>query len=249
LPRICTPRTIDPLLIEMSKEWWYNGHVPITWIISFISVLVCYLSGQKHIAFSNERSANYGNTVWKWLHINHQWSKSAVFEQAFSSYVHTYMHTQITYISTLRTWYELRIAKEFSAMKKYLPVFSSCNRNFHLAWSRTDRWCGVCPKCLFTYAMMRPFLTSEEVQDIRWQELYEHKKLLDLFQELRWISGIKPFECVWTYEEVQYATRLFIQQQQLASPVLSYFENNISNTKTASQWQQLWMLLMQDYEE
>lgn len=249
--RIVTPRTIDPLLIKLSKEWYLNGHVPITGIISFISVLVTYFHGESTIVFSNEHSANFWNTNWKWLDINHQWSKSLDFEEAFQSYIKTYIHEEVRYYSQLRSLFEAAIAKSFSDMKQYHRVFSSCNRNFHLDGARTKRWCLICPKCLFTYAMMRPYLEKDEVLAIWWEELYKNKKNLKLFQELWGVSWIKPFECVWTYDEIQYATYAYIEKLRSNTPnivlpeILSWFTKNVVSTKSPVDWKQLGEDLLQ----
>ena len=249
--RILTKRTIDPLLIQMTEQWYYNGHVPITGIISFISLIVSYLYDFKHIVFSNERSADFGNTVRHGIEINHQWSKSEAFERAFQAYTQTYIHPEVSYNSILRPWYELRIAKEFAQHKKYFPAFSSCNRNFHITWSRTDKRCNTCPKCLFTYMILRPYITTSDIQKIWWKELYDNKELLSSFQELWGVQGIKPFECVGTYDEAQYATRLYLsslkKEDAKTSPVVTWFQEHILPTRKQHERETLWHDLSQTY--
>jgi len=45
-------------LKDFIDKWYYNWHVPITWIIAFVSELVCYLYDYKYIVLSNEKSAS-----------------------------------------------------------------------------------------------------------------------------------------------------------------------------------------------
>ena len=95
--------------------------------------------------------------------INHQRSKSFEFEKLFDEYAKKHINPSIQYYSKLRSLFERQITEKFSHHKQYFELFSSCNRNFHLAGARTNRWCLICPKCLFTYAMMRPYLETKEV--------------------------------------------------------------------------------------
>ena len=251
--RIYTQRYLDPLLFQMNHMWYYNGHVPITGIISFVSLFISYLYDFKYILLSNERSANFGNTNWKWIEINHQRSKSKMFEEMFVTYVSNYINPHTRYCSLLRPWYEIRIAQQFSAYKQYFWWFSSCNTNFKIEWDNTQQWCKTCPKCLFVYSILRPFLSLDEVTTIRWEEIYDNIELLELFKELRWVSGFKPFECVGTYDEMSYATWKYIQQQKNnsleLSPVLDWFDEHVSTTKSFEQREDLWNELFTTFND
>ncbi len=148
---------------------------------------------------SNEKSANEGNTLLDGIEINHQWSKSYQFESDVSTYIQKYLSPDLHYFSLLRGMYELKIAKLFSQYPQYFTTFSSCNNNFKLIETNktTDhRRCGICPKCAFVYATLRPFISNEDTKKIFGQELYENTELLPLYKELLGIEGIKPFECV-----------------------------------------------------
>ncbi len=201
--RLIISRKMDTKLFEMNKNWYYNGHVPISGIIAFVLELVAYLYNYKYIVMSNELSANYGNTKWKWLDINHQYSKSIEFEIDLNKYVENNISSQVKYFSILRWMYEIKIAKIFSQYKQYFSTFSSCNANFKInPQGKNPRWCNKCPKCAFVYSILRPFLTKEETIKIFGEELFGKKDLIPLFKKLLWIDGIKPFECVWTNEEM-----------------------------------------------
>jgi hypothetical protein len=133
LPRIIQTRQLDPKLFQLNQTGErYNGHVPITGILSFISVLTAYLYNFNEIVLSNENSANVGNMTLDGIEINHQRSKSEEFEQLFQSYIHTNISKNLKYYSLLRPRNELRIVQEFCKYPQYFHSFSSCNRNFHL---------------------------------------------------------------------------------------------------------------------
>jgi hypothetical protein len=136
-PRIIQTRQLDAKLFEMNKTGErYNGHIPITGILSFISLLTSYLYDVNEIVVSNEKSANIGNTMLDGIPINHQRSKSEEFETAFQNYITKNLKFQPHYYSILRQWDELRIVQEFCKYPQYFHSFSSCNRNFHLSGSK-----------------------------------------------------------------------------------------------------------------
>ncbi len=216
-------RKLSENLFKLNDEWYYNWHIPITGITSFILVLAAYLYDYKYIVMSNEKSANIPNTVWKKLDINHQYSKSLEYEIDFDNYIKTFVWTKIKYFSLLRWMYEFKIAKLFSKLAKdYFNIFSSCNNNFKIKpldsadtkivegentgfskvilWDKL--WCNSCPKCVFVFVILSAFLSSKKLIEIFWEDLYERGDLEELFKELFGISWIKPFECVWDKEEL-----------------------------------------------
>lgn len=202
-------RIISKNLFQLNNEWYYNWHVPITWIIAFISQLVCYLYNYRYTILSNERSASEWNTIWKWVNINHQYSKSNEFEKDFNNYTFEYFSEDSKYFSLLGWIYEYKIAEIFSKKaKKYFDKFSSCNRNFVInkdSWLKNN-WCNKCEKCCFVYLLLSSFLLEEDMHKIFWTNLFKNKELIWTFQELIWFSWNKPYECVWTYEECLYSS-------------------------------------------
>jgi len=201
-------RKLSPNLFELNDQWYFNGHVPITGIIAFVMHCVAYMFDYKYLVLSNELSANFWNTLWKWVEINHQWSKSLEFEVDLKNYVQRNISEEIKYFSLLRWMYEIKIAKLFSELwKPYFSTFSSCNNNFKIQKEKHHHWiwCNSCPKCAFVYTMLHPFLNKQDRLEIFGKDLYEDKNLEELFCELLWISWIKPFECVGTNEEVTLA--------------------------------------------
>ncbi len=198
-------RKLSDNLFRLNKLWYYNWHVPITWIIAFNILLVSYLYSYKYLILSNELSANSWNTFWEDYEINHQYSKSLEFEKDFKYYVEENISDDIKYFSLLRWLYEYKISELFSKFaKKYFSSFSSCNNNFKIQekWNKNTFWCNNCPKCAFVYSVLSWFLDKKELMNIFWEDLYEKRSLEKLFRELLWISWIKPFECVWEKQEV-----------------------------------------------
>lgn len=237
-------RELSPNLFKLTKQGYYNWHIPISGIISFVSLFVAYLYDYKNIIFSNEKSANIWNTFLWDLEVNHQYSKSIDFEEKLRKYIKNYISDEIEYFSLLRWWYELKIASIFVEKgKKYFSSFSSCNANFKLNQTEKNQnlWCKSCPKCVFVYSILRPFLTDEENMQIFWEELYQKEDLKNLFLEIWWWKDFKPFECVGEEEEARLATYLFLQKNpNFKADILEIFKEKIA---------QIWLNYFQDLQK
>ena len=220
-------RRIDPLLFKLNSEGAYNGHVPISNIYIFISLLAAVLENYDTLAFANEQSSNFGNVKYLGLEINHQYSKSGEFEKLISDYIKNFINPDLKFFSLLRPYSELKIVEEFSKYPKYFPVFSSCNRNFSITKKSKQKWCGECPKCAFTFALMAAYNPLEKVIKIFQTNLFADQKLLPLFQELWGEKRFKPFDCVGTPSEVRAAFLLALKQE----PVKKTFIGNYFNAK------------------
>jgi UDP-N-acetylmuramoylalanine--D-glutamate ligase len=184
-----------------------NGHVPISAIIAFSGYFAALLFGFQKVVVGNEYSSNFGNIEYRGMAINHQWSKSAEFEEAFQNYVGKNLSPDVEYFSLLRPFYEIRITQMFAKYKKYFPVFSSCNRNFKIKEEQHKRWCGECAKCVFVFTLLSAFLTKKDLLGIFKENLYEKQSLLPLFKDLLGVGNLKPFDCVGTFEETLEAFR------------------------------------------
>ena len=189
-------RTLDPTMLQLNAEGYLNGHTPFSALLAFISILVAFGSRSKYIALSNENSANESTVPG--TNINHQYSKSIEFESDFRSYVAENLSEEVQYFSFLRPLSELQIAKLFSLCEAYHPVFRSCN-----VGSKTDSWCGHCPKCLFTWIILSPFLSRKKLVSIFGKDLMADESLRPILEELNGTAAVKPFECVGTVEEVR----------------------------------------------
>jgi hypothetical protein len=191
-------RNLDPLMLELNQQGFLNGHTPFSAMLAFLTVLLAAGSGIGNIALSNESSASQ-STVPGTI-INHQYSKSFEFEKDFDEYVRRFIHPDIRYFSFLRPINELQIAGLFSQFNQHHDSFRSCN-----VGSKLDQWCGACPKCLFTYLILSPFMRLEQLKLIFGGELLEKQQLSIAFDELTGHAHVKPFECVGTPDEVNAA--------------------------------------------
>lgn len=177
-------RKLSTHLFDMNAQGYYNGHVPITGMIAFLSIVSAYIYNYKYIILSNELSASEPNTHWRGLDINHQYSKSFEFEQDFSTYVSKYMTQDISYFSLLRGVHEYKIAEIFCQQAQdFFSSFSSCNKNFVISSQVTHhgRWCGVCEKCCFVYLMLSAFLDTSQLQEIFASDLLSDATLESRF--------------------------------------------------------------------
>ncbi len=212
-------RTLDPTMLQLNAEGYLNGHTPFSALLAFISVLVAFGSRSKYIALSNENSANESTVPG--TNINHQYSKSIEFESDFRNYVAENISEEVQYFSFLRPLSELQIAKLFSQCEAYHPVFRSCN-----AGSKTDSWCGHCPKCLFTWIILSPFLSKEKLVAIFGKDLMADESLRPIFEELNGTAPVKPFECVGTVEEVRACMEAVNGNRDKVEEILRRFNEN-----------------------
>ena len=206
--------TLDQHMLELNKQGFYNGHIPFSSCLAFASFIIAYLNNKANIVLSNEASANEGNV--KGTNINHQYSKSIEFENDFRFYTATYLCDKIQYFSLLRCMNEYQIVKKFIKFPSYLSVFRSCN-----VGTKSNSWCGHCAKCLYVYIMLYPFVDHEQLVEIFGHDLYDDQTLGGLFNGLINPDATKPFECVGTREEINYAVKLAIEQSKAKQlPVL-----------------------------
>jgi len=214
-------RTIDPVLLKLNDQGFLNGHTPFSALLAFVTVLSAIVTGHRHIALSNESSANEATI--EGTDINHQYSKSLRFESDFRDYVRKWICEDINYFSFLRPLNELQIAGLFSNFPQYHPVFKSCN-----AGSKTDSWCGHCAKCLFTYIILSPFMEEVQLDAIFGKNLFTDESLKTFFNQLTGLAPEKPFDCVGTTREVNLALCETIRHRDEAGmPVLlSYYRNS-----------------------
>ena len=195
-------RVLDKRMLTLNSLGYLNGHTPFSAIVAFSSMIAAYITGKRYIVLSNETSANE-STV-KDSFVNHQYSKSFEFEQDFNSYIRTVTDSDISYFSMLRPLSELQIAALFSKDTVYHKAFRSCN-----AGSKQGIWCCNCPKCLFVYIILSPFLSDDSLKGIFGENLLDKESLDKDFRELIGIEDNKPFECVGTRREVGAAMRYY----------------------------------------
>lgn len=230
---IFAKRVLDKKMLELNKKGFLNGHTPFSAMLAFLTNIVAYIAGKKYVVLSNESSANEPTVID--TKINHQYSKSIELENDFRWYCKNYLKSGVEYFSLLRPLTEIQIAKMFFSIGKFRNTFKSCNNG-----SRENVWCTNCAKCLFVYIMMSPFASDNELIEMFGQNLYEKESLKDIFIDLIGRGKSKPFECVGTIEEINFAICKKIQilkysTQDLPLLLKFYFErfmkNNIKNVE------------------
>jgi UDP-N-acetyl-alpha-D-muramoyl-L-alanyl-L-glutamate epimerase len=204
LPIARCARTIDPAVRESAARGWFDGHVPVTAIVSALAVVAAV--GRRHhsVVMSNERSSSSPTLVTDGRAINHQWSKSLECEELLRGAIDEQLVGGPSYASALRDRSELWVAAEFSRREEFLDTFMSCNRAFRQdPATRATTWCGQCDKCLFTDLVLAPF-----VDRARLEQLFAGREPIGdpaRVGDLQVLCGLadrhKPFECVGDSEE------------------------------------------------
>lgn len=231
---IFAERKFDKKLFELNRKGFLNGHTPFTAYLSFLSLLLAVLFDIRYIAFSNERSSEEGNVEYLRRWINHQYSKSFDFEKRFREYHKKYLIKGVEYFSFLRPLYEIQIAKIFSQHPRYFNAFLSCNEAYKTyggAKEPLKKWCQKCPKCLFIFTSLFPFI-GEKIVRIFGKNLFDGEELLDMMFQLTGQKNFKPFECVGTKKESLIAFYLSWRKYKgefSGNPplLLKYFEKRI----------------------
>jgi UDP-N-acetyl-alpha-D-muramoyl-L-alanyl-L-glutamate epimerase len=235
--RLVVSRSLSPKLSELNnQEGIYNGHVPITGVLSFLSVVIAILHNKTDVIFSLEQTASEGNLEYLGNKINHQYSKSLEFEQAVQSYLSSNITKNVRVFSLIRPLSEFDIVKRFSKLDQYFPVFSSCNKNFTFENTGANTktfWCCECPKCAFMFAMLSAWLTHDQVVEIFGQDLFSKPELENLFKQLLGIQGNKPFECVGTAEETAAAFELAYRRGDANdTPIMKMYASEVQDSLT-----------------
>jgi hypothetical protein len=232
LPVIRAERRLDEKILRSRELGFLNGHVPVTGIISAISVMAAMLDGRDGVAMSNEWSASAGNIETGGRLVNHQWSKSLEFEDLFRAVLAESM-PGVDYFSWLRPFSELWVSRRFADVSGYRLAFRSCNRAFHIQpEQRLDLWCGHCDKCCFIDLILSPYLGARELRGV-FQDVPEpldNPALLEQFRTLTGLSGeIKPFECVGDVDECRIAALLASgRDDRHHSPILQALREELS---------------------
>lgn len=210
--RIYRPkRTLDRTIVALNKQGFLNGHTPLSALIAFAASMAAYASGKKYVVLSNESSANEASVAGS--DVNHQYSKSFEFEKDFADYLDKYIPCGVKYFSLLRPLSEIQIAAIFAGLKEYHQVFRSCNAGN--AGTKFDTWCLDCSKCLFVVMILSPFLSDDEIKDIFRINLLNStsEKMKGYFEQLIGLHASKPFECVGSVDEINFAMCLAIRKR------------------------------------
>ncbi len=198
LPTLNIGRTLAPALFELNQQGAYNGHIPVTAINSMIMLFAALLVGADQVVFSNEHSASYGS-----LATRHRRGQSPVVQGlALGARAGRARRTPcrrrpallLPAAPAVRSW---RWRASSPRTTTTTPIFSSCNRNFHIMGERpVNRWCGVCPKCHFVFLALAPFMPKTRLVMIFGRNLLDDASQAGGFDALLEFQDHKPFECV-----------------------------------------------------
>jgi hypothetical protein len=204
LPIVRCARSLDPLIFESAQRGWFNGHVPVTAMVSALAVVAAVAQGRSEVVMSNERSASSPNLLAGGRAVNHQWSKSLQFEDLLRAALLEALDGGPDYFSALRDRSELWVARELARRPEYLGAFMSCNRAFRQdPAARATTWCGECDKCLFIDLVMAPFCDRTTLEDIfsGREPIADPARTHDLEVLVGIADNPKPFECVGDVHE------------------------------------------------
>ena len=195
-------RELDPQVLS-PDESFFNGHVPVTLIITLLAATAAVASGRGGVVMSNEHSASVPNLRWRSMDVNHQWSKSWDAEVLLGEALAERLGHSLSVASFLRDRSELWVAQVFSSLTSFHHVFRSCNRAFaQSSERRAVQWCGQCDKCLFINLVLAPFLARTSLASIFKSEPLSDVARVDQLRSLVGLGTVhKPFECVGDPDE------------------------------------------------
>lgn len=224
LPVVRARRRLDEKVLRSRELGYFNGHVPVTGVLSAIAVLAAVAQGRGAVVMSNEHSASEPTALRaNGVPVNHQWSKSLAFERRFRELVAATL-TGVEYYSALRPYSELWVAERFAGLAAYHRAFRSCNKAFYVnPESRLAEWCGECDKCCFIDLILAPYLSRDELAAIfSGREPLEQARLEGSFRDLLGEPGrTKPLECVGDEGECRRAVMLAAaREDRRGNPVL-----------------------------
>jgi hypothetical protein len=196
-------------LLDLNSAGALNGHVPITAILSLIVVAAGYVYGYDTTLMALERSADEATSFVEDVAVNHQWSKSTECELGLRSVIRESVSRAIEYSSPLRSCGEIEIARWFADLPAYHAGFRSCNQAYR-SGTLFDAWCGRCPKCLFVFLMLAPFLEPDRLAAIFGENLLDNLQQVEGFRDL-FAAGRKPYECVGEQRESLLAFLLLLE--------------------------------------
>jgi hypothetical protein len=238
-------RNIDLKIIELNKRSdTLSGHVPISMLFALASLLLGATLGHAYGVVANEFSASEENIIWNGLNVNHQWSKSFIFEKAFQSFVASCISPDMRYFSAIRPLTSVAVAKLFSRYPVYLGDFTSCNLVFRIDPARrpAGNWCGECAKCLSSFILLAPWIDSQKLIDLFGKNMLNDGSQKQLFLELTGVEGHKPLDCVGTTEEIILSLNLASERSLFSDSAMMTLAKDSGIIRDND-----WQAILQDY--
>lgn len=205
-------RDIDDQILELNAAGAPNGHIPITAITMLVSVLCAAALGADAVVMANEASASSPTRIVDGVAVNHQHSKSHVFELLLHDALAS-VGAPVGCFSVLRDRDDTDISRVFAHKCAVVHrAVVSCNRaGVRDASRRSAGWCRDCAKCRSVYLSLAPHMTPSHLSSIFGGDMLADPAQIPGFAEL--LDEVsKPFECVQTTDEARAAV------MQLAGP-------------------------------
>ena len=193
-------RAILPELLALNAAGHPNGHTPFSAYLAFGAMLAGYLRGNGPVMAGNSRSDDEPN-VRSYLGrpVNHQWTKSYEFETAVRSYRDRWLPGAPGYSSPLRPLYEVQIIASLAGdVDAYLRTVS-CNR------APGGGWCRSCAKCAWVFLATAALFGHDLAIRKTGGDMFADPALSGVYQEMAGLTGVKPFECTGSEDEVRAA--------------------------------------------
>ena len=193
-------RAILPELLALNAAGHPNGHTPFSAYLAFAAMFAGYLRGNGPVMAGNSRSDDEPN-VRSYLGrpVNHQWTKSYEFEAAARSYRDRWLPGAPGYSSPLRPLYEVQIIASLAGdVDTYLRTVS-CNQ------ARGGGWCRSCAKCAWVFLATAALFGHDLAIRKTGGDMFADPALSGVYQEMAGLTGVKPFECTGSEDEVRAA--------------------------------------------
>ena len=193
-------RTILPELLRLNAADHPNGHTPFSAYLAFAAMLTGYLRGSGPVMAGNSRSDDEPN-VRSYLGrpVNHQWTKSYEFETALRSYRDRWLPGAPGYSSPLRPLYEVQVIASLAGdVDAYLRT-ASCDQ------VRGGGWCRSCAKCAWVFLATAALFGHDLAIRKTGGDMFADPALSGVYQEMAGLTGVKPFECTGSEDEVRAA--------------------------------------------
>jgi hypothetical protein len=201
-------RSMLPELLAMNDSGEFlNGHTPYSAYLALAAMLTGYLRGNDVTVAGNSRSDDEPNVAeYLGRPVNHQWTKSADYEQALQDYAGRWLPGAPSYCSPLRPLYELQIIRSLAPhMDEYFQT-QSCNK------LKGRGWCLGCAKCAWVFLATTALFGRGTAKAKASGDMLTNPELSGLYLAMAGLNGDKPFECTGTETEVRSAIMAVAQE-------------------------------------
>jgi hypothetical protein len=205
-------RAMLPELLRLNAAGHPNGHTPFSAYLALAAMLTGYLRGSGPVMAGNSRSDDEPNVAsYLGRPVNHQWTKSYECETAVRAYRDRWLPGAPGYSSPLRPLYEVQIIASLAGdVDAYLRT-ASCNR------VPAGGWCRSCAKCAWVFLATAALFGHDLAIRKTGGDMFADPALSGVYQEMAGLTGVKPFECTGSEDEVRAAIQAVGQGREPAT--------------------------------